>query len=52
MHVWGGFWEKVHYSAVFGAEKDGKGRKSSQRRDAEAQRKDLREEERDEKDRG
>jgi hypothetical protein len=52
MHVWGGFWEKVHYSAVFGGGKRRKRTESSQRRDAEAQRKDLREEERDEKDRG
>jgi hypothetical protein len=40
MHVWDGFWRKVHYSALFGARK--KTRKALNAEFAEALRKDLR----------
>jgi hypothetical protein len=43
MHVWGGFWEKLHYSAVFGEEKDGKhSQRSPEVSGGEKVRKDLR----------
>jgi hypothetical protein len=42
MHVCGGFLGKVHYNALFGS-----GKRQEKAFNAEAQRKDLREEERD-----